>query len=140
MILKIAFKNIWRNKLRSWVVIIAIALGIFGGLSVISTATALTKMRQGNAIKTYVSHIQIHDSKYLKYGRLSDQIKNADEVTSFIRNNPKVAGVSRRLKVESFIQSAGGTSGVILNGINPEQERKVTDLALYCENGNFLEI
>ena len=139
MIVRIAFKNIWRNKLRSWVVIIAIALGIFGGLAVLSTATALTKMRQGNAIRTYVSHIQIHDSTYLKFGRLGDQIKNADKVTRLIRNNPKVAGVSKRLKIESFIQSAGGTSGVILNGIDPQQERKVTDLALHCENGNFLE-
>ena len=87
MIFKIAFKNIWRNKLRSWTVIIAIALGILGGLAVISTATGLSDMRQLNAIKTYVSHIQIHDSNYLKYGGLKDLIASDQEVLSYIKKS-----------------------------------------------------
>ncbi|MFT5952632.1 MAG: ABC-type lipoprotein release transport system permease subunit, partial [Bacteroidia bacterium] len=129
MIFKIAFKNIWRNKLRSWTVIIAIALGIFGGLAVISTATGLSDMRQRNAIKTYVSHIQIHDSNYLKYSGLKDLIASEDEVISYIQESDQVEGVSARLRIESFIQSAGGTSGVVLNGIDPEAEKQVTDIA-----------
>ena len=139
MIVKIAFKNIWRNKLRSWVVITAIALGIFGGLAVISTATGLSKMRQNNAIRTYVSHLQLHDSAYLKYGRLDDTINQQADIITYLEKSKKVKGISPRLKVESFIQSAGGTSGVILNGINPEKERQVTDLAEQCIAGNFLE-
>jgi putative ABC transport system permease protein len=139
MILKIAFKNIWRNKLRSWVVITAIALGIFGGLAVISMATGLSKMRQENAIRTYVSHLQIHDSTYLKFSRLSDTIQSEEAILAYLRKSKKVKGLSPRLRVESFIQSAGGSSGVILNGIDPEKEKQVTDLANQCEAGNFLE-
>jgi len=138
MIFKIAFKNIWRNKLRSWTVIIAIALGIFGGLAVISTATGLSEMRQRNAIQTYVSHIQIHDSNYLKYSGLKDLIVEDEKVTNYIKNNKKVAGVSARLRVESFIQSAGGTSGVVLNGIDPNAERQVTNIAEKLQEGNYL--
>ncbi|PCJ66372.1 MAG: hypothetical protein COA58_06230 [Bacteroidetes bacterium] len=139
MIFKIAFKNIWRNKLRSWVVITAIALGIFGGLAVISTATGLTKMRQENAIKTYVSHIQIHDSSYVKFGRLEDEIAKDKEVLEYLHQQPEVYAASARLKVESFIQSAGGNAGVILNGINPETEKRLTSISELCEEGNFLE-
>ncbi|MFT5817936.1 MAG: putative ABC transport system permease protein, partial [Lentimonas sp.] len=138
MIFKIAFKNIWRNKLRSWTVIIAIALGIFGGLAVISTATGLSDMRQRNAIKTYVSHIQIHDSNYLKYSGLKDLIASEEEVISYIQESDQVEGVSARLRIESFIQSAGGTSGVVLNGIDPEAEKQVTDIAEMLQAGNYL--
>lgn len=139
MIFKIAFKNIWRNKLRSWTVIIAIALGIFGGLAVISTATGLSEMRQKNAIQTYVSHIQVHDSNYLKYSGLNDIIREETAILSFIKNNPNTEGVSARLRIESFIQSAGGTSGVILNGINPADEKQVTNISEMLQEGNFLE-
>ena len=139
MIFKIAFKNIWRNKLRSWTVITAIALGIFGGLAVISTATALTRMRQENAIETYVSHIQIHDSSYLKYGRLTDSIGNQAAILTHIQASENVSGVSARVRIESFIQSAGGTSGVVLNGIDPEDEKNVTTLHQHLEAGNYLE-
>ena len=139
MIVRIAFKNIWRNKLRSWTVIIATALGIFGGLAVISTATGLTDMRQNNAIRTYVSHIQIHDSAYLKYGGINDQLQNDQKIINGVSKIKQIKGVSSRLKVESFIQSAGGTSGLILNGINPNDEALVTDLHKKLQKGNYLE-
>ena len=139
MIVRIAFKNIWRNKLRSWTVIIATALGIFGGLAVISTATGLTDMRQNNAIRTYVSHIQIHDSAYLKYGGINDQLQNDQKIINGLSKIKQIKGVSSRLKVESFIQSAGGTSGLILNGINPKDEALVTDLHKKLQKGNYLE-
>lgn len=139
MIIKIAFKNIWRNKLRSWTVIVAIALGIFGGLAVISTATGLSQMRQNNAIRTYVSHLQIHDSDYLKYSGLNNTISHENEILKFLKKHSNTAGVSARLCVESFIQSAGGTSGVILNGINPTDEKQVTAISEMLQQGNFLE-
>lgn len=139
MIFKIAFKNIWRNKLRSWTVIIAIALGIFGGLAVISTATGLSDMRQDNAIRTYVSHIQVHDINYLKFNGLTDIIAEENEIVSYIKKHPNTEGVSARLRVESFIQSAGGTSGVILNGINPADEKRVTNISEMLQDDNFLE-
>ena len=115
MIIRIAFKNIWRNSLRSWTVIIAITLGIFGGLAVISTATGLSKMRQNNAIETYISHVQIHDTNFLQYSRINDTIPQKTELISYLNSSKLVNGISKRIKTESFIQSAGGTSGVILN-------------------------
>ena len=139
MIFKIAFKNIWRNKLRSWVVISAIALGIFGGLAVVATATALLNSRQENAIKTYVSHIQMHNSDYLTYGRLSDLVPQEQEIIKEISQNPDVKAYSTRLRAESFVQSAGGNSAVILNGIVPELEKNITNLYELCEEGNYLE-
>lgn len=138
MIQKIAFRNIWRNKLRSWVVIGSIALGIFGGLAVISTAKGLAKMRQDKAIKTYVSHIQIHDSNYLDYGRFEDVIQNDKQLIKYLENQKGVY-FSPRLKIESFVQSARGTSGVVLNGINPEQEKQVTNVFEQCQEGNYLQ-
>ena len=139
MIVRIAFKNIWRNRLRSWTLIIAIALGIFGGLAVVSTATGLTNMRQRNAISTYVSHIQIHDSNYLKYAGLEDLIANENEVVSYLEKSEKVNGVSARLRLESFVQSAGGSSGIVLNGIHPESEKQVTNLYTKLQDSNYLE-
>ena len=139
MIIKIAFKNIWRNSLRSWTVIIAITLGIFGGLAVISTATGLSKMRQNNAIDTYISHIQIHDTNYLQYARINDTIFQKEELISFIKLSKFTSGLSTRIKAESFIQSAGGTSGVILNGIIPSNEKNVTGIHKKLDQGNYLK-
>jgi putative ABC transport system permease protein len=139
MIHKIAFRNIWRNKLRSWVVITSIVLGIFGGLAVISTARGLTKMRQDNAIKTYVSHIQIHNPKYNLLGEVEYTLGNGNAVLQELKANDKIRAAAGRLKVESFVQSARGNTGLILNGVIPADEIELTNILELSEAGNFLE-
>jgi len=67
MIFRIAFKNIWRNKARSLIVITAVTLGLTGGLIVVAVMTGLVDQKSsGQSFNTEVSHIQIHDSSYLK--------------------------------------------------------------------------
>src|SRR5512133_503125 len=66
MIWSIAWKNVWRNKIRSLVVIIATTLGIISGVLVVGIMEGWTKQRLKDAIYNEVSHIQIHNSDYLK--------------------------------------------------------------------------
>ena len=96
-------------------------------------------MRQNNAIDTYISHIQIHDTNYLQYARINDTIFQKEELISFIKLSKFTSGISTRIKAESFIQSAGGTSGVILNGIIPSNEKNVTGIYKKLDQGNYLK-
>ncbi|MFY0643726.1 MAG: ABC transporter permease [Bacteroidia bacterium] len=139
MIIQIAYRNIWRNKLRTWVLILAIAIGIWGGLLVIALAKGLTQMRQKKAIETYVSHVQVHHPDFVKYGELNQAIPNANQLLLQLENDPDVENVLGRIKTESFIQSAGNTSAVVINGVVPEKERALTTLPSLGQTGNFLE-
>lgn len=139
MIFKIAFRNIWRNKLRSWAVIGAIALGIFGGLAVVGTAKGLAKMRKDKAIAAYVSHIQIHDSNYVRTGNPNYDIINIASIKNELHTSSIVKAFSPRQKKEAYIQSAGGAGGVILNGVEAENEKKTTNISEQCEEGEFLD-
>ena len=64
MVLKIAWRNIWRNKRRSLVVIVAIALGIWSIIFLTGFADGMYKTMIDNAIESQYSHIQIHNPKY----------------------------------------------------------------------------
>lgn len=138
MIAKIAFRNIWRNSLRSWVVILSIAIGIWGGLLVISLANGLTKMRQERAIESYVSHIQFHNPDFLELGGAEYHISQAHEVLSMLRADSSVEVAVQRMKFETYVQSARSSSAMILNAVEPEQEVKINNLAELGETGNFL--
>ena len=139
MIAQIAYRNIWRNKLRTWVLILAIAIGIWGGLLVIALAKGLTQMRQQKAIETYVSHVQIHHPDFVRYGELDQSIPEHTALLSRIKGNKEVVHVLGRSKTESFIQSTGNASAVIINGVVPELERQMTTLPTLGQSGNFLE-
>ena len=63
-IVKIAWRNLWRSKLRSSVVILSVIFGIVGGIIIIAMSYGLNMERMNNAVDTYLSHIQIHNKKF----------------------------------------------------------------------------
>ena len=60
MLLKIAWRNIWRSPARSFVVIGAVAVGVWSVLAMISMSNGFVKGYIDNAIRYQTSHIQIH--------------------------------------------------------------------------------
>ena len=76
MLVKIAWRNVWRNGLRSGVVITSIALGIWAGLFVISVSSGLNEQRTKDALNTYISHLQIHNPEFIKDNNVEFRINN----------------------------------------------------------------
>ena len=66
MIWSISWKNVWRNKTRSLVVIIAVTLGIISGVLIVGIMEGWVKQRLHDAIYNEVSHVQVHNTEYLK--------------------------------------------------------------------------
>ena len=60
-LIKIGWRNVWRSKLRSLVVILSVMMGLYGGLLIVSLSVALNDQRMNTAINTYLANIQIHD-------------------------------------------------------------------------------
>ena len=63
-LLKISWRNVWRSKLRSLVVILSVVFGIHGGIIMIAMSYGLNEERMNNAVETYLSHIQIHNNLF----------------------------------------------------------------------------
>ena len=66
MILIMAWRNIWRNKSRSMVIILSVALGLFAGIMVQALYKGMMRDRIKSLIYTEVGHIQIHEKEFKK--------------------------------------------------------------------------
>lgn len=77
MLLKLAWKNIWRNKIRSTVLLFAIAIGIWAGVLLWAIYAGLVKQRVSLAIDTETSHIQIHKKGYIEDPDLKNYIHDS---------------------------------------------------------------
>ncbi|MCF8295062.1 MAG: FtsX-like permease family protein [Bacteroidales bacterium] len=129
MILKIAWKNIWRNKLRSSVVLFAVTIGLVAGIFAVGVMRGALLQRVDSAIHNEVSSMLLHNSAYLSNNESIYTLSNADTILSFLQQQDEVVGACKRLKVEAMINSGRGPRGIILNGIIPEEERLVTRIA-----------
>jgi len=128
MIWSIAWKNVWRNRKRSLVVIIAVTLGIIAGVFLIGFVEGWTKQRLNDAIYNEVSHVQIHNSEFIKNEETNLTVKNLSDISRSIDTLRELNSWVKRTKIIAMANTPWGNTGLILYGIDAEKEKLVTEV------------
>ena len=126
-LIKISWRNIWRNKLRSLVVIISIVFGLLGGIIIIAMSYGLNEERMNNAVDTYLSHIQIHNNLFSEDYNIKHTINNLDIIEKTINEDKRVVSYSKRIVLNGMLSNSNGSYGIQVKGIDPDEEIKVTN-------------
>ena len=126
-LIKISWRNIWRNKLRSLVVIISIVFGLLGGIIIIAMSYGLNEERMNNAVDTYLSHIQIHNNLFSEDFNIKHTINNLDIIEKVINEDKRVVSYSKRIVLNGMLSNSNGSYGIQVKGIDPDEEIKVTN-------------
>jgi ABC-type lipoprotein release transport system permease subunit len=128
MIWSIAWKNVWRNKKRSLVVIVAVTLGIISGVLLVGIMDGWVKQRLNDAIYNEVSHVQIHNNEYIKNEETNLTVRNLDEIARSINSLEEISGWVKRTKIIAMANTPWANTGVIIYGVDPEKEKQVTEI------------
>ena len=141
MIWSIAWKNIWRNKKRSLVVITAVCLGIIAGVLLIGIFEGWGKQRLHSAIHNEVSHLQIHHKEFTKNEEIQFTVYHADELTGHFDTLQGLQAWVKRTKIVAMINTPWGNTGVVVYGVNPDKEKQVTDIheMIVKDGGRYLD-
>ncbi len=139
MIWSIAWRNVWRNKLRSLTIVFAVTIGLFGGIVFYAFSLGLMQQRIDSAISNEISNIQIHNPEYLLNEEVKFTINNQETIVSDIKSIKGVKAVSSRIKAMAMASTAETGTGIMLNGIDPENEQKVTSLSKQLVEGNYID-
>ncbi len=121
--------------------IVAIAIGLTGGVFAVGVMMGMIEARIHEALHNEVSHIQIHHPKFLENDEIKYNIPNADELISEIRSMDAVDFASARSKMIAMAQTSNASTGITIYGINPEEEKKVTEIhkAVIDTAGNYFK-
>ncbi|MCX6281189.1 MAG: FtsX-like permease family protein [Bacteroidetes bacterium] len=128
MIFKIAFKNVWRNKVRSLIVITAITLGLAGGILTVSVITGMVEQKVRSGINNEVAHIQLHNPEFLKNYESRYTIPRADSIARIISGVSSVKAVCLRSRLTGMAASPNSATGVQILGVDPAAEKNVFTL------------
>ena len=136
---KIAWRSIWRSKVRSAVVIFAIASGLLGGLFSSAWMNGMAGQRVENTFAYETGHIQLHHKDFSENldvrATIPESRKKADEISKL----PGVGAITLRTKMTGMAATASKNMGVTIIGVDPDSERAV--FALYkkvdTSDGNF---
>jgi putative ABC transport system permease protein len=139
MLLLLAWKNIWRNKKRSMIVVLAITFGLWGGLFSGSIMLGMGESIVNTAIDRDLAHLQLHHKQFKTEKDISLIIPDGKVVIDSIMAMSGVAAVCGRFIIEGMAASANSNFGVQITGIDPETEKNVTNLNTRLVAGLYFE-
>lgn len=137
-VLALAWRNVARNRRRSALTATAIAIGLAALLFLwgFNDGAHNTMMRNYQAM--FVGSLQIHQKGFFKRPNLATHIRDGEPVISAL----EIAGVERWTpRLTSFALAAGpeSSAGMVLVGMDPERERRVSNVADKVVRGRFLK-
>ncbi|MCW8330780.1 ABC transporter permease [Photobacterium sp. SDRW27] len=140
MLVKLAWRNLWRNKLRTGIMLSAMIFGLIGVVSMMGFLTGMYGSMIHNAIAWQTSHIQVHNTRYLNNPDINSTIVNAKAIIDRIQQQPGVIAWSPRFLADGMVASARSSRGVRINGIDLASEAQVTPLASSIKQGEWLSL
>lgn len=138
MTLKIAWKNIWRNPVRSAVIIISVVLGVWAALFIISFSNGMNEQRLHDLLKNYTGHVVVENPAYAEEKAVQYTIEDPDAVLAEVKRQPGIDAWSARTLANGMAQTSSGSYGVQILGIDTLQEMQVTNFHEQLVEGDFL--
>jgi len=139
MILLLAWRNIWRNKIRSLVVILSIAIGLWAGVFMMAFAWGMYQSQLKEVIRYELSHIQIHHPDFYPDRDVKYFIPSAQNLVDEIRKSQFTEEVVLRSKAQGMIMTPFSSFGVSISGIHPLEENSITGLSEMVIEGVYLD-
>jgi putative ABC transport system permease protein len=137
MLLALAWKNIWRNKKRSGIIVAAITFGLWGGLFSSAIMVGMTESMVETAISRNLSHIQIHKVDYDRDRDIRNFLPDGPRILSEIEDFGGVSAAEGRTLVVGMAASASSSYGVNITGIIPQDSKKITDIYSKIVEGSY---
>jgi ABC-type lipoprotein release transport system permease subunit len=138
--LRLAWRNIWRYRRRTLIVVLAIALGLALMMWYDGLIAGFDQAIYGNAIKVLGGNIQVYAEGYHSKTNSNALLPLADDqaVVKAALAQPQVLAATRRITTGGLATSREGAFAVEITGIEPEKEKDVNLAAQHVIAGRYL--
>ena len=135
---KMAWRNIWRNPRRTILTVCAITFASVLLVFMLSFQFGSYETMINTSVKISTGHLQIQAEKYQEKKNIRYVIPDPQTIADMVAKIPEVEAYTFRGQAFSLISSEDRTYGVVVTGINPQREAKVSRLKKLVRDGNFL--
>ena len=126
MLWKLAWRNLWRNRTRTWLSATVIAIGLMALIFVDTMVEGMSVNMVKNATDTIMGHAQIHAQGFRDEYDVKLTINNLDVMLTDLKDHSDLKDMSMRVVTYSMLSSAEGVEPILTLGIDPEEEKKLS--------------
>jgi len=137
-LIKLAWRNVWRNRRRSLITMSAIFFSIVIIAFTRSMQYGTYEAMEEQAIRLYTGEIQVHRAGYQKEQTLSYSLQADESAWTQVLAQPWVEAFTRRLTGFGLISSDSSSIGGMIVGIEPSTEKAFSVFASNVVSGSPL--
>lgn len=139
MYVTLAWRNIWRNKRRSWIAIASIFFAVIIALFTRSMQLGGYRYMVKSAVSFYTGYVQVHSAGYWEEQSLDKSFIHSDYLKMMAGEVDHVTTSTPRLESFALVSSGEHTAVAMVVGIEPETEDRMTNLRKKVTEGNYLK-
>ncbi len=127
--LKLAWRNIWRNKRRTLITAASIFFAMFFAVIMRSFQLGSYTSMINSVVESYSGHLQIQQKDYFKSPTINNSMAFGDDLQKIIESNSEIVSYDARLQ-SGLLASSGHNSKIgIVFGVDPEKAHELTKVA-----------
>jgi ABC-type lipoprotein release transport system permease subunit len=138
MILRLAWRNLWRHSRRSWLTIAAIAFATLLLIFMITLQLGSYDMMINNNLQVFTGHFQVQAPGYLKKPQMRNTLTQPQQLAAQIRPINGIVDIAIRAKGFALIASEQRTYGAEVVGVETAHEKKLSNIPKLIKTGRFL--
>lgn len=137
--IKLAWRNIFRNKRRSFIAGTAIGIGLASLIFVDALIIGMERNMIHSATSSFLGEGQIHGEGFRKIQEVEKTINRLDWVVSNLNQETIVKHFTLRVMSFAMISSASNMSAISLVGVVPSTERHLSKIDEALKEGSYFE-
>jgi ABC-type lipoprotein release transport system permease subunit len=126
-LLKIAWRNLWRNKRRTAITAASILFAVFFALIMRSFQLGFYDHMIKGVVESYSGFLQIQHADYQDDPSLENTFECSDEFIASIEQTPGVKAVVPRVETFALASTGTQTKGALIIGIDPGKEHRLSN-------------
>jgi len=139
MIIRLAWRSIWRHRRRTIITVSSIGFGLACAIFLIALADGVYDQMINDAVRMQAGHITLEHPDYRDAPSVDLFITNLSSLRTEIEKLPEVERTKLLISGQGVARSGAGAVGVSVMGVEPAVEKMTSPLARNIIAGDYLD-
>ena len=139
IILRLAWRNLWRHARRTWLTVSAIAFSAMLLVFMITLQLGAYDMILDISLRVFTGEMQVQREGYLDKPQMRLSIPQAANLARDLRSATGLEAIGARGQGFALISSGARSYGVPVLGVEPEREQLLSTIPRVMKEGRYLE-
>ena len=135
---RLAWRNIWRRRRRTWLTVGAMVFSNILLVFMISLQLGMYALMIENTLKAQTAHLQVQAPGYKDDHKIRQVVPEIEQLAAKLRSDLQSDLVSARATAFALVSSDDRSYGLQITGVEPGFEAKVSSLPGLIKEGTYL--